>query len=833
MTANDAVFPGGVIGEIEIVGVLGTGGMGRVYSGFDRRLERRVALKVIRPERCLDEVARTRFIREARMLSRIQHPNICQIHDLIERPEGDVLILEQVEGRSLREVIEDGIDQAASLAIGRQLLEVLVAVHRQGIVHRDLKPENIMVQPDGSIKVLDFGLARGIEEAAPQAPGGPSEIGALEDEDATAEWISERSENLTSQHFLVGTLRYMSPEQARGEQVGSASDLFSTGLILQEMLTGESPFERGLPMDVLLKKVAWGDIRPATGLAPALRGFLDRLTSMAPADRPSSRDALDQLLIILDAPRRRRLRVLLSVGLCLMTLLAAGMTVQWFRASREADRARRSLAEAQEVSVFLEQLFELSDPFALTEEKQPEGGESITAEDLLERGAETIRERFEDQPLARARFMIVLGSIHRRLGRFDRAAELLEQAVEIRRERLSPEDPELGRALLNLGAILRRQAKFLEAGEHLEEALRITSSGTPDLLMDRADVLEEMALLAADQAKFQKAEGLFERVLEIRQRNSGSQKLALALTLQRSAAVQLSLGHRDLAHSRLSDALEIVREKQGSGSLTEVSLLSELARLEVASGRFKEAEVHWKTALSTARRRLPADHPLLATLLTNLANIQDEQGRFSEAEPLYREALTIKEKSVGAGHPEYAQILFNIGALAEHQGRFDEAELLYNQCVEIFEKSLGSHHPLVGVVLNSLATLKQGKGDFLGAERLYRRALDVFEKAFGREHPYSSMVLNNLGEVNRLNGRMEIAEGFYREALEVGEKTNGPDHPSTAEVLRGLAITSAALGKTEQAEICFQRALRILESSGVSTDQVLSDLEAWRRSQAD
>ena len=164
MSADGGVVPGGMIGEIQVTGVLGSGGMGEVFSGFDRRLERKVALKVIRPERRLDQDTRRRFLREARMLSRLKHPNICQIHDLLERPEGDVLILELVEGRSLREIIDDGLGHEDALNIGSQLLEVLVAVHRQGIVHRDLKPENIIVQPDGSIKVLDFGIARADEE---------------------------------------------------------------------------------------------------------------------------------------------------------------------------------------------------------------------------------------------------------------------------------------------------------------------------------------------------------------------------------------------------------------------------------------------------------------------------------------------------------------------------------------------------------------------------------------------------------------------------------------------------------------------------------------------
>ncbi len=833
MSVEDGVFPGAMIGEIQVTGTLGSGGMGDVFSGFDLRLERKVALKVIRPERRLDHDTRLRFLREARMLSRIKYPNICQIHDLIERPEGDVLILELVEGRNLREVINEGLDHAEALAIGRQLLEVLIAVHRQGIVHRDLKPENIIVQPNGSIKVLDFGIAR----ADGEGPSATSEttpgVVPLEESDLTAEWVSERTDNLTARHFLVGTLQYMSPEQARGEHVGPASDIFSAGLILQELLTGEAPFEKGLPMDVLLKKVAWGDIRPPIGLAAALRGFLGRLTSLAPADRPSSRDALDQLGSIQDAPRRRRQRILLIATSCLMTVLAAGMTVQWFRASREADRARRSLAEAQEVSSFLEQLFYLSDPFVVQEETQSDSGESITAEELLDRGATTVEKRFEDQPLARARFMVLLGSIHRRLGRFDRASEMLEQAVAIRKARLPSDHPDLGRALLELGAIQRRQAKFGESAESLEQALSVFTKGGAGASIDRADILEEMALLAADKARFQEAEALYRQVLEFRRTKVSGHELALALTLQRSAAVELALGRRDRAHERLAEALEIVREKQLGDSLAEVSLLNELARLEVVDGRFNEAEQHWESGLETARSRLPADHTLLATLLTNLANILDEQGRFSEAEPLYREALVIKEKAVGTGHPQYAEIVFNLGRLSENQGRLDEAELLYEQALETFENSLGAGHPLVGIGLNSLAILKQEKKEYLKAEHLYHRALAIFEKAFGRDHPYSSMVLNNLGEVNRLYGRMKIAEGYYREALEIGEKVNGPDHPSTAEVLRGLAITCAALGKIEEAETCFQRALTILETAGMPTDQVLADREASRLSLAD
>ena len=826
MSTEGGPFPGGEIGEITVAGVLGSGGMGSVYCGFDRRLERKVALKVIRPERRLDQDARQRFRREARMLSRLKHPNICQIYDLIERDDGDVLVLELVEGRSLREFISEGLGRAEALAIGRQLFEVLVAVHRQGIVHRDLKPENIIVQPNGSIKVLDFGLARTDDEAVPTFPGGRLQLESSDGDEVTAEWVSEWTESVTSRHFLVGTIRYMSPEQARGEHVGPASDLFSSGLIIQEMLTGEPPFEKDLPMEVLLKRVAWGDIRPATGVPSALRVFLERLTSLSPPDRPSSRDALDQLNVILDAPRKRRRRMLLTATLCLMTLLAVGMAIQWFRASRQADQARRSLAEAREVSSFLEQLFQLSDPFILQKEPRSESGESITAEELLARGAATIAERFQDQPLARARFMFVLGSIHRRLGRFDKAADMLEQAVAIRREKLPPDHPALGRALLELGGVKRLQAKYGEALELLEQALAIADEEGDDIGMDRINVLEEMALVANEQARFEDAEVFYRQVLQVRRARPENQELSLALTLQRSAALEISLGHLEVAHDQLAEALEIVRQIEGEESVREISLLSELARLDVACGRYREAEDYWKNALSIARQRLPGGHPLLATLLTNLANILDEQGRYSEAEPLQREALAIKAKAVGSNHPDYAQILFNLGRISENQGRIDEADRLYQQALEIFEASLGHEHPLVGIALNSLAILKQGRAEYREAENLYGAALEIFRKAMGKDHALVSMVLNNLGEVNRLNGRLEIAEGYYRQSLEISESANGADHPSTAEVLRGLAITNAALGNYEEAERFFRRAREILVSAGMPTDELSSDRKA-------
>src|SRR5687768_9824742 len=152
-------------GHIRVSEVVGQGGMGDVYAGYDEKLERKVALKVLNADQRLDDEARERLLREARALSKLDHPNICRIHDYIESGDVDLLVLEFIDGRTLQEVIDDDkTSRAEKLRIAIAVAEVLVAAHRSGIIHRDLKPDNVMLTRSGEVKVLDFGLARWLKE---------------------------------------------------------------------------------------------------------------------------------------------------------------------------------------------------------------------------------------------------------------------------------------------------------------------------------------------------------------------------------------------------------------------------------------------------------------------------------------------------------------------------------------------------------------------------------------------------------------------------------------------------------------------------------------------
>jgi serine/threonine-protein kinase len=214
------------IGPYNLEKRLGAGGMGEVYQAYDRRLERWVAIKLIRPEHVESTAARERFRCEARAAARLSHPSIVQIYDIVESASSDAIVLELVKGEPLSRKVARGplpLDEAVRL--GRQIAEGLAAAHARGILHRDLKPENVMVTAEGHAKIMDFGLARRLDGEA----------------------------SLAEDHRVAGTSRSMSPEQARGLPLEYRSDLFSLGILLYEMLSGRSPFHAGSTLDTLTR----------------------------------------------------------------------------------------------------------------------------------------------------------------------------------------------------------------------------------------------------------------------------------------------------------------------------------------------------------------------------------------------------------------------------------------------------------------------------------------------------------------------------------------------------------------------------------------------------
>lgn len=343
---------GARIGHLRVTDALGSGGMGEVYRAFDERLNRTVALKAIRADRRLSADARERFLREARTLSSLDHPNICRIHEYIEAAEGDFLVLELIDGVTLERAIETGMSRARKLRVALEICDALAAAHRKGIVHRDLKEENIMIAADGTVKVLDFGIARrGEEDEIPPPAGAQDEpledaatvIFPVRGAQVTPPRLSPRE--LTQRGLAVGTPATMSPEQAAGGTSTLASDMYSFGLLLQMLFTEKPAHPPNLTSTELILRAVAGTTEPMIGQPRDITALVERLKRMAPADRPTAVETLEILKRIIAAPKRRARTAMLIAVVIVMAAFAAKYIVDVTTARRQAEQRRRQAEE--------------------------------------------------------------------------------------------------------------------------------------------------------------------------------------------------------------------------------------------------------------------------------------------------------------------------------------------------------------------------------------------------------------------------------------------------------------------------------------------------------
>ncbi len=353
---------GTTIGRIRLTDHLGKGGMGEVFVGYDQTLDRRVAVKCVRVGDRPKKI-KGRFLQEARILSRLDHPNICQIYDFVESQDRDFLVMELVEGVGLKQAAADGLDDKTKLEVAQKVADVLVAAHAEGVVHRDLKPEHVMITAEGDIKVLDFGIAHsigaeqditqdiaqsiGVEEEATLhlASGSPPESGQRDEFSQTPQPPAYRS----IAGSVVGTPSYMSPEQARGEPVTPASDMYTFGLLLQELFTGERPLPRQ-PMEVLLVEAAEGRSRPVVGLGHKLSELIEGLKDLKPGRRPTAREAADRIRFIREAPIRWLRRTVAALAIL---LIAAGVAKYTVDLEHERSAAIEARDQAEDLVAFM------------------------------------------------------------------------------------------------------------------------------------------------------------------------------------------------------------------------------------------------------------------------------------------------------------------------------------------------------------------------------------------------------------------------------------------------------------------------------------------------
>ena len=744
---------GSFVGPYKLLQEIGEGGMGIVYLAEQSRPVRRmVALKIVKPGMDSRQVA-ARFEAERQALALMEHPNIARVFDAGATDTGrPYFVMELVKGVPITTYCDDHrLTPRQRLELFLPVCKAIQHAHQKGIIHRDLKPSNVMVASydEGPVpKVIDFGVAKAI---------GPK--------------LTEQT-LLTEFGALIGTVEYMSPEQAELNQldIDTRSDIYSLGVLLYELLTGTTPLERKRLKDTsvmeLLRLVREDEPpRPSTRLGatenlPAIaanrgmepkklsgliRGELDWVVMKALAKERNRRYATANALAndvehyLANEPveacppsaayrfrvlaRRHKAAVTATAIVAAALLLATGVSAYMFLNERVArQRALAEAAKSQQVAQFMK------DMLRGVASDVAQGRDTTLLRGIVDRTAERIGQ-LKTQPNVEVELRISLGEVYRDLAELEKAESLLRQAVDLARQNFGAEHAQLAAALNALAKVLESRDDFREA-----EALE-------------------------SQDDFREAEALHREALAIRRNVYGDHHALTAESL---------------------DNLGLILHRQW---------------------RHAEAEPLYRQALAIRRNVFGNEHEAVAMSLSNLAVLLRVEGRLSESEPLHREALAIRRKLLGNVHPDVAISINGLGNLLRDEGKLNEAEAMHREALKIRRKLYGEHHPYVVQSLRHLAIGLFWQGRLAEADDSLDQALAIQQAlragtttADDQESSSRKLKASSYVDWSRefdRQGKFDLAETAARKAVEL--------QPDSARAHRRLGIALYHQGRFKEA----------------------------------
>ncbi len=790
----ESLAPGTRIGPYRIEGALGHGGMGVVYrtTRADGTFEKTVALKLVKRGMDTDEVLR-RFRYERQILAGLEHPGIARLLDAGAADDGrPYLVMECVEGEPITAYADRhrlSVDER--LVLFERVCEAVTYAHRRLVVHRDLKPSNILVTAEGEVKLLDFGIARLLEEQA--------------DADVPR----------TRPEWRILTPEYAAPEQLRGEPATTATDVYALGVVLYELLGGTRPGpEPKPPSTTVTPEVGAARSTTADRLRRRLRGDLDTLALAAlhadPARRYASAEALlDDLrrwrtgLPLRARPDSTRYRLgkfvgrhrvgvaVSAVGLALLAAFVVALALQQRETVRERDRAEHELAQKAEVTDFLIQLFGAADPGEAR-------GDTLNVYDVLDRGGERIETELADQPAVQGELLLTLSSVYQNLGDLERARLLAERSLAVHTTAFGGSHPAVAKSENHLGRVLEQIGDYEAAQDHLRRALALRQEllGPEDSLV--AEATMNLGLLLTYSGAYDEAESLLRRALEIDRTLHGDEHADVATDLNNLAVLLYYKGDYAGAGDALNEALAIRRVVYGTPHPRVATTLHNLAAIRSRMGDAAEAEALSREVVYMTRQLHGDDHPELVSTLSNLAATVNEQGRHEEAEELVREAIDLGRRVYGE-HPELADALSTWGNTLRTLERYDEAEAAYEEALAMNRTVRGADHPRYGLILSYLALTAAARGDDALAEQRFRDALAVQDEALPEDHDEPALTRSNLGALLTRLGRWEEAEPLLLRAYTVLENTYGGEDERVRTAAERLATLYEAWGRPDEA----------------------------------
>jgi len=793
------------IGSYRLEEQLGIGGMGAVYRATrqDGLVEHTVAIKLVR--RSSPEFVR-RFENECQALAKMSHANIARMLDTGITDEGTpFLVMEYVEGTPIDQYCDAvKANVTARIELLRTVASAVHYAHQNLVVHRDLKPANILVTADGVPKLLDFGIAK-----------------ALDGSGASCE---------TESQARLLTPDYASPEQVRGEPVTTATDIYSLGVVLYQLLTGRCPHYRTTttwqpvaesgqtkkPSTAVLN-VANGDspkgklsisnmaaLRQTTPrrLCRSLRGDLDNIVMMALREDPQRRylsaqqlrEDLERHTLGLPVAARpdaivyrvgkflRRNRVvMLAAALVIIALAAGTVTTAWqaqlARDQRDAARLseRRANTEAEHARIEASSAQQMTEiligSFLASGIERNEANRNIL-HGLLEAQVKRVRRQFAAKPHLRANLLDALGRVFASIHQAERAAALVTEASNVRKETFGTDSLEFALSLNSRGELAYQRGDFETAEQLLRRALSLHESLPVGVHTDVALMLNNLAVALRQLGELQDAAALHTRALAIRRAALGDGHLDVAESLNNLSAIHLARGEYQQAEALISEALTIRRHHLGDDDPLVTQTINNLASTVCAMRDYERGEALLREATARYRQQQAPDRLALARTLGNLAEVLIVLRKFNEARDVAEEALAINREHLGARHPGLASSLRVCAKVAHELGDFSTEQRHADEGIAILREVYGERHVSYAMAVGDKGTRLLDRNRQKDAEPLLRTAVAVLQASMESTHPHRVSYEISLGVCLLHLQQYDEAERLLASALEcVGDNS--------------------------------------------------------------
>ena len=808
-------------GPYRIKEALGEGGMGVVYLAERTDLGSLVAIKILR-DAWLSPARRERFASEQRTLAQLNHPSIARLYDADTLDDGTPwFVMEYVEGVPLTEYCsQHACSIEERLRLFRAVCEAVQYAHQHAVIHRDLKPSNILVKADGTVRLLDFGIAKQLESL--ETP------------------IGKTDQTMTGLRLM--TPAYAAPEQIRGDRVGVHTDVYSLGVILYELLAGELPFD--------LSKLTPGEADALiVGKEPEKPSAVARRRAeLAGTKIPSASETawadLDVLCLTAmhkDTGRRyqsvealirdvdhylkgeplearadtfryrlgkfvRRNRRAVSAAALVFTIVVGLVVFFTVRLAKARNAALEEAARTQRIQRFMMNLFQGGD-----ESVGP--GDSMRVVTLLDRGVQEAQSLNGD-PKVQAELYQTLGTIYDHLGKFEQADSLLNSALQRRRALFGPDSTEVAESLVALGQLRSDQAQYDEAEQVIRQGLEMSQRHLPPTHPRVGRAMYAIGEVLVNEGKYDQGIQALNEAVRI-QSAPGGVRADLAESLTELANAQFYAGHLDISNSLNLRVVAMDRQLYGERHPNVAEDLINLGAIQTEWGHYSETERYYRQALDIIQNFYGKDHPETASVMTLLGRSLNAQGRFNEAADVLRDALGIQERVYGKVHPRVASAVGELGKVAMQQGKLDEAEADFQRQANIYREVYKGKHFYIGSALANLGGVSMERKQYARAEQYFREALQIDAATLPADHLNVAIVRIRLGRALIPQHRYADAEAESLAAYGILMKQSSPPANWLENARKDLVTEYGALHQPEKAAK-FQAELADAQSKALS-----------------